>query len=161
MLNKCEFHYSSVEKEALAITAAVRKWAHFLTGRHCTVVTDQRSVSFMDCGENRGKIKNDEVLRWRMELNKFDIVYRSVKLNSAPDALSRVYCASMHGTAFHDIHTSLCHPGITRLHHFVRAKNLPFSVEDVRQTVGDCSVCSELKLLQIPCCSTRQSYPDV
>jgi len=121
--------------------------AHFVTGRHCTVVTDQRSVSFMCSGENRGKIKNDEVLRWRMELHEFDfeIVYRSGKLNSAPDALSRVYCANMNGTTLHDIHASLCHPGIPHLHHFVRAKNLPYSVEDVRQTVRDCSVCSELK----------------
>jgi len=97
-------------------------------------------------GENRGKIKNDKVLRWRMELNEFDfdIVYRSGKLNSTPDALSRVHCASMHGTVLHDIHASLCHPDITRLHHFVRAKNLPYSVEDVRQTVRDCSVCLEL-----------------
>ena len=82
-----------------------------------------------------------------MELNEFDfnIVHRSGKLNSAPDALSRVYCASMHGTALHDIHASLCHLGITLLHHFVRVKNLPYSVEDVCQTVRDCSMCSELK----------------
>jgi len=57
MLNKRELHYSSVKKEALSIIEAVRKWAHFLTGRHFTIVTDQRSVSFMYSGENRGKIK--------------------------------------------------------------------------------------------------------
>jgi len=135
MLNKRELHYSSVKKGALAIIEALRKWAHFLTGRHFTIVTDQQSVSFMNSGENRGKIKNGKVLRWSMELNEFDfeIVYRSGKLNSAPDALSRVYCANMNGTALHEIHASLCQPGITRLHHFVRAKNLPYSVEDVRQ----------------------------
>jgi len=116
MLNKRELHYSSVEKEALAITEAVRKWAHFLTGRHFTIVTDQRSVSFMYSGENCGKIKNDKVLRWRMELNEFDfdIVYRSGKLNSAPDAFSRVYCASMHGTALHNISMPCC---VTRVSH--------------------------------------------
>ena len=94
MLNKRELHYSSDEKEALAIIEVVWKWAHFLTGSHFTVVTDQRSVSSMYSGENRGKIKNDEVLQWHMELNEFDfdIVHRSGKLNSAADALSRVYC---------------------------------------------------------------------
>ena len=94
MLNKRELHYSRVEKEALAIIEVVWKWAHFLTGSHFTVVTDQRSVSSMYSGENRGKIKNDEVLQWHMELNEFDfdIVHRSGKLNSAADALSRVYC---------------------------------------------------------------------
>jgi len=63
MLNKRELHYSSVEKEALAIIRAVWKWAHSLTGRHFTIVMNQLSVSFMDSGENRGKIKNDKVLR--------------------------------------------------------------------------------------------------
>ena len=51
----------------------------------------------------------------------------------------------MHGIALHDIHASVCHPGITRLCHFVRAKNVPYSVEQVRRIVQDCSVCSELK----------------
>ena len=98
MLNKRKLHYSSVKKGALAIIETVWKWEHFLTGRHFTVVTDQWSVSFVYSGENRRKIRNDKVLRWRMELNEFAfyIVYRSGKLNSAPDALSRVYCASMH-----------------------------------------------------------------
>ena len=82
-----------------------------------------------------------------MELNEldFNIVYRSRKLNSAPDALSRVYCANMHRTTLHDIHAALCHPSITYLHHFVCAKNVPYSVEDICQTVRNCSVCSELK----------------
>jgi len=40
---------------------------------------------------------------------------------------------------------SLCHPGVTRLIHYVRAKNLPYSVDDVRKVVGDCSVCAEVK----------------
>jgi len=57
MLNKRELHYSSVEKEALAIIEAVRKWAHFLTGRHFTIVTDQRSVSFMYRGRTVEKLK--------------------------------------------------------------------------------------------------------
>ena len=48
-------------------------------------------------------------------------------------------------TSLHQIHEALCHPGITRLFHFVRAKNLPFSVDDVRKTVGNCRVCSEIK----------------
>jgi len=54
-------------------------------------------------------------------------------------------CAVTQVTSLHKIHESLCHPGITRLFHFVRAKNLPFSVEDVRKTVGNCRVCSESK----------------
>ena len=86
-----------MEKEALAIVEAVRKWAHLLTGRRFKIVTDQRSVAFMYNNENHGKIKNDKVLRWWMELSEFafDIAYRSGKLNAAPDTLSLVYCAAM------------------------------------------------------------------
>ena len=36
-------------------------------------------------------------------------------------------------------------PGITRLLHFIRVKNLLYSIDDVRQVVDKCKVCSELK----------------
>jgi len=54
---------ASVEKEATAIVEAVRKWSHLLLGRHFKLVTDQRSVSFMFNGSNRGKMKNAKVMR--------------------------------------------------------------------------------------------------
>ena len=87
MLNKHELKHSSIEKEAAAIVEAVRKWSHFLSGRHFSIVTDQKSVTFMYDATNLGKIKNDKVLRWRTELSEFDfdIIYRSGKLNKAPD----------------------------------------------------------------------------
>ena len=59
--------------------------------------------------------------------------------------LSRAYCASIHDNTLYQIHAASCHPGITRLHHFIRVKNLPHSIEDVRQVVNKCNVCSELK----------------
>jgi len=83
-----------------------------------------------------------------MELSDFDFdfAYRSGKLNAAPDALSRVYCAAMRENTLHNnIHVSLCHPGITRLNHYVRAKNLSDSVDDGRKGVHDCTVCAEVK----------------
>nr|XP_045591172.1 uncharacterized protein LOC123753226 [Procambarus clarkii] len=36
-----------LEKEAYAVVEALRKWRHYLTGRHFWLVTDQRSVAFM------------------------------------------------------------------------------------------------------------------
>ena len=46
-----------------------------------------------------------------------------------------------------EVHNGLCHPGVTRLLHFVRTKNLPFSEdpEDVKKTCTDCKICAELK----------------
>ncbi|GFO16016.1 retrovirus-related pol polyprotein from transposon 17.6 [Plakobranchus ocellatus] len=46
-LNQSERKHSSVEKEAYAIVEALRKWRHYLIGRHFQLVTDQKSVAFM------------------------------------------------------------------------------------------------------------------
>ena len=46
-LSPSEKNHSSVEKEAYAIVEALRKWRHYLIGRHFRLVTDQKSVSFM------------------------------------------------------------------------------------------------------------------
>ena len=43
------------------------------------------------------------------------------------------------------LHDDLCHPGITRMTHFVRSRNLPYSVEDVKKMTASCSTCAELK----------------
>ena len=72
MLSKSEQQHSSIEKEAAAIVESLRKWSHFLKGQRFSIITDQKSVSFMHDVKNWGKIKNDKVLRWRMELSEFD-----------------------------------------------------------------------------------------
>ena len=69
---------ASVEKEAQAIIENVRHWKHYLTGGHFSLKTDQRSIAYMFDRKQRGKIKKDKIMRWRMELScyNFDIVYR-------------------------------------------------------------------------------------
>ena len=120
-----ELHYPAVEKEATAIIEEVRKWNHFLSRQHFTLVTDQRSVSFMLDSRKRTKIKNNKIQCWRLELASYSytIVYRPGKDNVAADSLTRTYCGSASGLSLTDIHAALCHPGITRLLHFVRTKN--------------------------------------
>ena len=146
-LSSCEMHHSSVEKEATAIVEAMRRWCHFLQRQPFTLVTDQKSVAFMYDPKKHSKVKNDKILRWRLELShfRFDIVYRAGKHNSVPEALSRAYCANLATTSLYEIHSALCHPRVTRLNHYVKAKNLPFSLEEVRKTVADCRICSEIK----------------
>ena len=63
-----ELHYPAVEKEATAIIDAVRKWTYFLSRQHFTLVTDQRSVSFMLDNRKRTKIKNNKIQSWRLKL---------------------------------------------------------------------------------------------
>ena len=44
-----------------------------------------------------------------------------------------------------EIHVGLCHPGVTRMLHFVKSKNLPFSTEEVKKVCSACRGCAELK----------------
>ena len=60
-LSKSERGYPSVEKEALAIIEAVRKWNHLLSRQMFTLITDQQSVSFMFDNRKRSKIKNNKI----------------------------------------------------------------------------------------------------
>ena len=62
-LQKNEIHHSAVEKEASAIVEAIRKWRHFLVGKHFCLVTDQEALAFIFNSKNRGKIKNDKLMR--------------------------------------------------------------------------------------------------
>jgi len=72
MLNKCELRQSSVENEASAIVEVIIKWMHYLLGHKFTIVTDQRSVTFMYSVKHLSKIKNGKVMRWRLLLSEFD-----------------------------------------------------------------------------------------
>ncbi|KAF2357905.1 Ribonuclease H-like domain, partial [Trinorchestia longiramus] len=71
-------------------------------------------------------------------------VYRLGKENGAADALSRV-CGVTGIGRLQELHENLCHPGVTRMVHFIRGRNLPYSIEKVRRMTKTCPVCSELK----------------
>eukprot|EP00794_Sanderia_malayensis_P020739 gene20739-22770_t len=144
-LQGSELKHASIEKEAQAIIEAIRHWRHFLTGRHFTLRTDQKSVSYMF--DQRNDKTNDKIMRWRLELAcySFGIVYRPGKENVLPDALSRATCAAALQDSLYTLHEALCHPGVTRLNHFVRSKNLPYSMEEVKRVTNQCQICAESK----------------
>ena len=146
-LNASERRHSSVEKEAYAIVEAIRKWRHFLVNSHFRLITDQKSVSFIYDNKQKGKIKNDKIQRWKIELSSYsyDVIYRPGSENHAADALSRATCGAASCDELKSLHNALCHPGVTRMTHFIRSKNLPYSVEDIRKVTADCSVCAEVK----------------
>ncbi|XP_054287969.1 uncharacterized protein LOC129003695 [Macrosteles quadrilineatus] len=148
ILSPAEQRHSSVEKEAQAIVEALRKWRHYLVGKHFKLITDQRSVSFMFDNNRHGKVKNEKIMRWKLELSCFhyDIVYRPGKDNMAADALTRV-CSSIQNQEklLIDLHANLCHPGVTRLYHWVRSKNLPYSIDEIRRITNSCNVCAAVK----------------
>ena len=137
----------SIKKEASAIVEALRKWRHLLIGRHFILVTDQKSVSFMFDAKHSSKIKNEKILRWRLELSSFSytMLHRPGKQNTGPDILSRGFCDSIDADHLRNLHNAFCHPGVTHMNHFVRSKNLPYSISEIRQITSNCKVCLELK----------------
>jgi len=92
---------------------------------------------------------------WRAELGNFeyDIVHRPGRDNVVPDALSRTSSTSSATLntaqrALPDLtgmNKQLGHPGVTRLLHFMRTRNLPFSASDVSEICRCCRICAELK----------------
>ena len=73
--SRSEQFYSSVEKEAQVIFESVNHCRHLLLGQHFTLITDQRSVAYMYDTKNSSKIKNDKILRWRIELSPIVMIF--------------------------------------------------------------------------------------
>jgi len=144
-LNKCESHQSSVEKEACVIVEAIRKWAHLLSGRRFTVVTDQQSVSFVYDVRHSSKIKKWEALGYATQRIWFSDSVSSREVKFSPwrpfQGILREFVRKY--PSYHSCVT--VPPGTTRLYHFVRVKNLPYSLVDVRKIVEGCRVCSKVK----------------
>ncbi|GFX03587.1 retrovirus-related Pol polyprotein from transposon opus [Trichonephila clavipes] len=91
-LHASELRHSSPEKEAYAIVESLRHWRHFLMGKHFEVFTDQQAVAFVFNQRHGSKIKNEKLIRCRLQLAsfKFDIIYRPGKQNVIADTLSRI-----------------------------------------------------------------------
>ena len=82
-----------------------------------------------------------------MELSqyKLDIIYRAGEDNLATDTFSRIAAIAHPLQESHELHENLCHLDITRLSHFVRAKNLPFTQDEVKRVTSSCRSCLFLK----------------
>ena len=85
------------------------------------------------------------MLKTKLVSYSYNILYRPGKENAAADSLTRGFCSSTSISSLAEIHVCLCHPGITRLLHFVRTKYLPFSTGDIRKVCFSCRICAELK----------------
>lgn len=144
-----ERKHPSIEKEAAAIVEACRKWRHYLCGKRFRLITDQQAVSFVFDGSRHGKTKNDKIERWRVELSCFDfeIQFRPGVQNASADCLSRAICsaASNSEQRLVQLHEGLAHPGIARMYHFLRSRNLPYTMQEVKAMTARCRTCAEIK----------------
>jgi len=92
-LSAAEKHYSQLEKEALAIIFAVKKFHRYLIGRHFTIESDHQPLKTL-FGET-SKIPNmapSRIVRWAIILSAYhySIRYKSGKQLNNADALSRL-----------------------------------------------------------------------
>ena len=65
--------------------------------------------------------------------------------NLGPDTLTRAHCGYVRQNRLCDLHVALCHPGVTRMGHFVRTKNLLFPLTDIREMTSQCEECQQIK----------------
>lgn len=86
-LDKHQLHYSTVEKEALALLLAVRTFSVYFGSTPVRVYTDHNPLVFL----HRMAGHNQKLLRWSLELQHYnlEIVHRAGKDNLIPDILSR------------------------------------------------------------------------
>ena len=144
-LSSTEQKYSSVEKEAHAVVETYENESICLLGNILI-------WSLTNAGlKHPSKIKNGKIQRWRSEVAPYDFttIYRPGNLNCAPDTFSRAAATSISLPSLKssdELHKALCHPGITRMFHYVKIKNLPFSFDDVKNVVKACTDCSEVKV---------------
>ena len=89
-LNKAERNYSTIEREALAVVAAIKEFFPYLYGRAFTLFTDHNPLTSL-----RGlKDTGGRLTRWLLYLQQFDITikYRAGRNNGNADGMSRRKC---------------------------------------------------------------------
>ena len=87
-LDKAQRHYSTIEREALAVVSAIKEFYPYLYGFKFELVTDHNPLISLKGLHNVG----GRITRWILFLQQFDftIVYKLGRSNGNADALSRV-----------------------------------------------------------------------
>ena len=92
-LAPAEKRYSQLDKEALAIIFGVKKFHHYLFGRHFTICSDHKPLQHL-FNENRliPSLASARIQRWALALSayEYNIVYKSGNSNANADLLSRL-----------------------------------------------------------------------
>ena len=87
-LKRVQRRWPTIEREAYAVIVALNEFTCYLRGRHFTLATDQRPLTWLKIMSNPSL----KFVRWQMSLQQydFDIVYKAGSTNCNADALSRI-----------------------------------------------------------------------
>ena len=149
VLNQSEQNHSSVKKEACAIVEALQKWKHYLTGRHFNIITDQ--------SKKMRKIKNDKIMRWRVVMScySYDKKYRPGNEITRRCFIKNMQFSNWRPAALTGSAWCTLSPwDYPRFFHFIKSRNLPYSLEDVKHTVSHCGTCAVFQVFFKPPKST-------
>lgn len=97
-LSKAERNYAQIDREAVAIVAAVKKFHNFIYGRHFTIVTDHRPLlGLFNPHKQIPTVMSAQMLRRRIFLSayEYEIVYRPGSKMGNADCLSRLPLQSL------------------------------------------------------------------
>ena len=84
-LNKAQQHYTTTEKELLAIVLCLKEYRKILYGAELNVYTDHKNLTFNTFSVQR-------VLRWRLYIDEFNVNLKYIegKKNILADCFSRL-----------------------------------------------------------------------
>ena len=87
-LTKAEKNYSTTELECLAVVAAVKRFANYLESLPFNVITDHRSLLYLD----KMKHSMSSLTRWSLSLQPFvfNVIHRAGSMHGNADGLSRM-----------------------------------------------------------------------
>ncbi|KAG0720105.1 Transposon Tf2-6 polyprotein [Chionoecetes opilio] len=92
-LSKCQRNYSQIQKEALAIVFALKKFHQYLYGRHFVLVTDHKPLlALFGPTKATPALAVNRLARWALQLSQHDysIEYRKTAHHGNANALSRL-----------------------------------------------------------------------
>ena len=79
VLSSIESRYSQLEREALGVFSAVKKFHSYLYGRHCILWTDHKPLcSILKLGQEYDNPVSPRILRWSVALKAYDYEIRHV-----------------------------------------------------------------------------------
>lgn len=91
-LSEAERKYSQIEREALAIVFAFRKFHKFVYGRHVKLFSDHKPLEFIFGEKKVNTVSGARIQRWSLLLSQYDykIIYRKASQMGNADGLSRL-----------------------------------------------------------------------